>query len=840
MKKTSKRIIALLMSGCMLFMSGCQGKQSVAKPQSKDVISADVAEVWGCIPTYKVLQNQSAKEYEAIKGEAKIELNVAKGEYEAYQIMISAKKDVTYDFIVSNLTSDSGEKFSAELVDVFHEKYMDVKVNYNSGVIGMYPDAIVPLENIKDNGENKVKKDENQGVYVRFNIPNEQAAGVYTGTFTIKVQDEEQKIPVRLNVMNIEVPVENHVKSTYLVYYGNWLGEQDGSQEMLTKYNEMLYDYRLCTYNIMLDNTNTDEDIAEYTEIAYQHMQNPKCSFVIIPTVWTGGTIDVNMAKKYLMAFAEKSFETGYNMLAKAGTYITAIDEPDGFGVSDDVVKTTSLNWTGICQNTADELEADKSITSPIKAEVIASMRELYNVLTTTSTRYYDLGATTLCPLFTGYDSESQRERYENQKDKWWYGCCQPRAPYPNYSIDIQSLVGIRVMGWMQADYDVVGNLFWATDFYSKKVDTSRGGSVPLEDYYSTPNRFPQTNGDGFLFYPGARYGIDGPVASLRLEAIRDGFEEYELLCQMKQRYAQTGTTVEKDYQFDSDALMNYFAEAMYFGAKVTADDATYTQNREFLLHMCEWNYSEAEVYFTDYQEDKTGKRTYKFYVKDGAVLLDDGKEVTDCVQLSGGSLYTIVVDLSEGKEMLNLSVKVRDKAYEYAIPLGGQYMLQTADLIKTGDIKADSAIQYDIVSTTPALQEEGIYGKLSLPAVGPDEEQVVWISGDFISKLNEETDKASLKFILDSEAGVRDSVGGLDEGQKLSLIVSAKFKKNVVLVDLAADIELSYGVNDVQFPLSEINWDKVGELEYIQLKFGEQGEQARTLYLGDMSIYTK
>lgn len=83
-----------------------------------------------------------------------------------------------------------------------------------------------------------------------------------------------------------------------------------------------------------------------------------------------------------------------------------------------------------------------------------------------------------------------------NQKDKWWYGCCQPRAPYPNYSIDIQSLVAIRVMGWMQADYDVVGNLFWSTDFYSKKLDTSRGGSVPLEDYYSTPNRFPQTNGD--------------------------------------------------------------------------------------------------------------------------------------------------------------------------------------------------------------------------------------------------------------------------------------------------------------------------------------------------------
>lgn len=35
-------------------------------------------------------------------------------------------------------------------------------------------------------------------------------------------------------------------------------------------------------------------------------------------------------------------------------------------------------------------------------------------------------------------------------------------------------------------------------------------------------------NGDGALFYPGNDAGIDGPVASLRLKALRDGMEDYE------------------------------------------------------------------------------------------------------------------------------------------------------------------------------------------------------------------------------------------------------------------------------------------------------------------------
>jgi len=55
--------------------------------------------------------------------------------------------------------------------------------------------------------------------------------------------------------------------------------------------------------------------------------------------------------------------------------------------------------------------------------------------------------------------------------------------------------------------------------------------STPGESYYV---RYP--NGDGFLLYPGTPIGVKGPVTTIRLEAARDGVEDYEYLQLLKAR----------------------------------------------------------------------------------------------------------------------------------------------------------------------------------------------------------------------------------------------------------------------------------------------------------------
>ena len=41
---------------------------------------------------------------------------------------------------------------------------------------------------------------------------------------------------------------------------------------------------------------------------------------------------------------------------------------------------------------------------------------------------------------------------------------------------------------------------------------------------------------EGALFYPGLDAGIEGPVASMRLKALRDGMEDYEYLKLLAER----------------------------------------------------------------------------------------------------------------------------------------------------------------------------------------------------------------------------------------------------------------------------------------------------------------
>ena len=60
--------------------------------------------------------------------------------------------------------------------------------------------------------------------------------------------------------------------------------------------------------------------------------------------------------------------------------------------------------------------------------------------------------------------------------------------------------------------------------------------STPGESYYV---RYP--NGDGYLLYPGAPIGVEGPVTSVRLEAARDGVEDYDYLKLLKALADKTG-----------------------------------------------------------------------------------------------------------------------------------------------------------------------------------------------------------------------------------------------------------------------------------------------------------
>jgi hypothetical protein len=104
--------------------------------------------------------------------------------------------------------------------------------------------------------------------------------------------------------------------------------------------------------------------------------------------------------------------------------------------------------------------------------------------------------------------------------DVWWYICCSAKHPWPNCLIDYP-LLDSRVPFWMMFDAKVTGYAYWTVDWWTRDKD-------PFKD----PLSFAKTNGDGVLVYPGE----DGPVDSIRWEATRDGFEDYEYLALLQER----------------------------------------------------------------------------------------------------------------------------------------------------------------------------------------------------------------------------------------------------------------------------------------------------------------
>lgn len=834
MKKTTK-IVACLLAVLSMSFTACGTVEEVKK--KVNIYTGNKATVWGADGAEKVFQTSDG--FAENRKAAAINLTVAKGEKEASQIIISAESNLTYDFIVSDLSDGKGNKFEAEKVDVFHEKYIEVTTSYNNTPTGMYPDAIVPLENIKSVGENVVKEGENQGVYVRFDIPSDQTPGVYTGNFTLKLGDKTQSVPVVLNVLDLEVSEENHVKSINLVRWGYQLGEKNGSQELLQAYVDFLYDYRLCSYDIVHDESHSDEGIAYYTETAYQNMQNPKCSLVVIPfsqttpsTYTTNNTkeksFDAEITKKYLRAFAEKSIETGFNMFSKACGHINTIDEPDGQGFSDSLVKEVSERWKKCCLDVAAEIEADETIENKqLQQELVESLKVCYNVVTTGNVeRYAPLGVEAFCPGFQAYDTEEGRDTYADQSEKWWYGCIYPRSPYPTYQID-DDMIAPRVMGWMQADYDIVGNLFWAFDYY--KMSTGK----LLEDYYDTATRFPLTNGDGFLMYPGSRYGIDGPVASLRLEAIRDGFEEYELLRELKMKYKETGESLGVD-SFTADALFDSFS-SLYNGTRVITDDSVDFQlARTAMFNLCLLNQSSAEVYLTEIV-DKGASYDFVFFAKNGTVMKNAGEEITNVRHTASGSFYTATVNMDTEDNRLQLEVISGDETLYYTVALGGKVLTYTPDVLKSSDFDSTTGclaqfVTEEYAETIPLGDRKLGTMELNVFGVYEDEFQLITMTGEYVKLLTPAVKKAMLNIRY-----FGDDVGR----EELSIIIAAKFKNSAILVDVGADT-LGWADNFITLSFESTNWDRLGEIEYLSIQIGEKGEGRHFVYINELVVFYK
>lgn len=814
-----KRGLTLLL--CLTLLLGVTACKSDAPTATGTV------DIWGAPATEKILADKPGA-YESIRQEAAVRLVMAKNEYESSQIILTPDHDVkSYDVSVSELRHTNGtDTIPASAIGVYVEKYLSLGVIYDAATgaaPGKYPDALLPIAAAKAYGETTVAKDTNQGLYITVKTAADQQPGGYTGALTLTVDGKETSIPVSVEVVDLTVSEENHAKSIFLSVRLFQSGELDGSQDIMDKYTARLIDYRLAPHIIVTDTKHTAEDIAYYTDKAYEFMKDPRCSNISIPyaTAFLDEEMcfDPEIMKGYVRSFVRKSVAENFDMLKKSVCYFSLIDEPQmgGFFHRTQIV---AKYYRQTIDALVAEVAADPTVPEgALKQSILQSIRSLRNVVTCEYLANYAPYIDTWCPQVQHYDTEALRANYADQEEKWWYTCSQPRAPYPTYHTE-DTLLSARALSWMQAEYGVTGNLFWAVSNYA-----NYNGSYyeNIEDYYSgDAQRFVTVNGDGYLFYPGGQYGLEQPVASLRLEAIRDGLEEYELLYAMRERYAEIATQAGTD--FGAGKAIAGLTGLVYNGTKVVTTSAKFASARASLFQLAACAQSAAGMCVVDYTDDSYGNITYKVFLKDGYTLQNHGQNVPDGTAVTGGKIYEIRTQLSQANNRLALSYECDGKTYRYEQTLGGKATVYAAaDLANAFSAQLVTPSTSLVTASEVAAGLTGSLVRIDMPA-SSGKSQSIKMSADFIANLGPD-DNRVVYHIYNPNGAVTCSF-------------AVKYTKKTTLIDIAS-VTLQPGMNTVELPVGTINWSGLGRIENLSLIFGQtKDEPERTMYCGDVTVY--
>jgi glucosylceramidase len=115
------------------------------------------------------------------------------------------------------------------------------------------------------------------------------------------------------------------------------------------------------------------------------------------------------------------------------------------------------------------------------------------------------------------------REHARRGGKAWYYTCLFPRGAYPNRFIDFP-LLKTRLLQWLNYRFDLTGYLHWGANSWGPNPYEIT--ELGLEVGAPTTGALPA--GDAFITYPSRK--ANSILSSIRLEAMREGIEDYELL----------------------------------------------------------------------------------------------------------------------------------------------------------------------------------------------------------------------------------------------------------------------------------------------------------------------
>jgi hypothetical protein len=496
------------------------GRACVASTMGVFAVAAGVqAAVWTTDPLVKVFRDDPAPKEPA----GAITLCAARGEYESAQVCLRAAAAVAGAQVVPGDLRAEGATIPAAAISWNPVGYIPVGWNtYHTPERELLrrapfdaPDPLLPAAPID------VAADSTQPFWITIHVPGDAAPGQYSGALVLRWTGGEATMPLSLTVWPFALPADcpltftNWISPAALAKHHKVELESDAFYTVLGNYAHAAAEHYQNVMWVSLSTVRIAQSAAGELRFDFTHFDrwvetvsaNGCGRLIEIQPLgrWADGwdSTDIALHDLYLVGpdGTAKTLAAAQCLptllpaleahLRERGwlerTVLHIADEPAVHHVAAWRQKSDWVHSLAPGIRRIDAIEAPDFGTS---LEIwVPKLNHLYNWL-------------------AGYQRAQARGA-----ELWFYTCCHPTASYPNRFLDFP-LLSTRLLQWYNWRYRLSGYLHWGLNFWNDEPLAS-AGSTDLPP------------GDCWIVYPGP----DGrPLSSIRWEALRDGFEDYQYL----------------------------------------------------------------------------------------------------------------------------------------------------------------------------------------------------------------------------------------------------------------------------------------------------------------------
>ena len=462
-------------------------------------------------------------------------LQAAKGESEAFQVVLLPSADgkpARISGVRCSSLRGKGATIPSSAVQVFRVGYVDTPWGER------IPD---PLFTDLKQGDPK----DPLVLMADVRVPRDAKPGEYTGSLRMVVNGRSTEVPIKLAVRDFAVPEENHLRTCFwffraqiMHHYSLWY---EPTWQQASKYLDMALNYRItpidCNegrveplYKVWREDDGTYSiDWTEFDAFAEYVLARGGNVLHMAPTQWFGKYFSDALKDAYN---PQKSLDRSTKIVRWiAPPYLS--DEHKKFlqwylkEACDHFEKKGWLKYAYL--QPFDEVGENPEVLSILRTceEADPRVKILMDVLRPGDSKPMTEMIDIWCPLSPNLPGGGFEQVRKEGDEVWWYVCIGPKKPYANLFTN-WSMTEHRQLFWQSWKYQAQGLLYWGLNFWNwwgteKPYDKATAWPAGK---WSSSTTSSDTVGDGYFIYPGP----NGPLPSLRLQAMLDGIEDYEYL----------------------------------------------------------------------------------------------------------------------------------------------------------------------------------------------------------------------------------------------------------------------------------------------------------------------